>query len=231
VLLLKTARKGGLDGAISAECGRLWDSDREPTIARSAHSPALIRSALIGCNSGQGYRYPDRVGSRGGSVMAQKVIDVTLASITNTGTSHISPKGVINIQTVRAVDDEQVFQSENLYRRNDGQPMHPSGVQSLASGQSLTYGVTKRLTVSHFSEGESEGFNQMMIFDPDLMQDIVDLGSVSTVHYFGCFKRKVRFDELEGFQTIECLHNIAATADHNCRFTATYTINLASSSG
>ncbi|WP_405964242.1 hypothetical protein OG713_26940 [Streptomyces sp. NBC_00723] len=163
--------------------------------------------------------------------MAEKAIDVTLAAITNTGTHHVSPKGVINIQTVRAVDDEQVFQSENLYQRSDGQPMHPSGVKSLAPGQSLTYSVTKRLTISHFEE-ESEGhLNQMMIFDPDLAQDVVDLGSVDTVHYFGCFKRKVRFDEIDGFQTIDCLHNIAASADHDCRFKSTYTINLVSSSG
>ncbi|MEU9464992.1 MULTISPECIES: hypothetical protein [unclassified Streptomyces] len=163
--------------------------------------------------------------------MAEKTIDVTLASITNTGTSHISPKGVINIRTVRAVDDEQIFQSENLYQRDNGQPMHPSGVQSLAPGQSLTYSVTKRLTVSHFEEESSGHLNQMMIIDPDLTQDIVELGTVDTVHYFGCFKRKVRFDEIEGFQTIDCLHNIAALANHNCRFTANYTINLVSSSG
>ncbi|MFF5758903.1 hypothetical protein [Streptomyces longwoodensis] len=162
--------------------------------------------------------------------MAEKEIDVTLAAITNTGTDGISPKGVINICTVRAVDDEQVFQSENLYQRSNGQPMHPSGVQGLAPGGSLTYNVTKRLTVSHFEE-ESEGhLNQMMIFDPDLTQDVVDLGSINTVNYFGCFKRQVRFDEIEGFQTIDCLHNIAASG-HNCRFTATYTINLVSSFG
>ncbi|MFE4691503.1 hypothetical protein ACFRH6_15760 [Streptomyces sp. NPDC056749] len=162
--------------------------------------------------------------------MATKTIDVTLAAITNTGTDGISPEGVINIRTVRAVDDEQVFQSENLYQRSNGQPMHPSGVQGLAPGKSLTYNVTKRLAVSHFGEESAGHLNQMMIFDPDLTQDVVDLGSVDTVHYFGCFKRKVRFDEIEGFQEIDCLHN-TATSGHNCRFTATYTINLVSSSG
>ncbi|MET9368078.1 hypothetical protein ABZY00_09525 [Streptomyces griseoflavus] len=163
--------------------------------------------------------------------MAEKVIDVTLATITNTGTSRISPVGVISIRTVRAVDDEQVFQSQNLYQRSDGQPMHPSGVQSLASGQSLTYNTTRRLTVSHFGEESSGHLNQMMIFDPDLTQGVVELGTVDIVHYFGCFKRAVRFDEIEGFQAIECLHNIAAHPNHDCRFTANYTINLVFSSG
>ncbi|MEU1368640.1 hypothetical protein ABZ454_21220 [Streptomyces sp. NPDC005803] len=163
--------------------------------------------------------------------MATKTIDVTLAAITNTGASHVSPTGVINIRTVRAVDDEQVFQSENLYRRDSGQPIHPSGVQSIAPDQSLTYNVTKRLTVSDFGDESTGHLNQMMIFDPDLTQNIVDLGTVETVPYFGCFKRKVRFDEIEGFQEIDCLHNIAAVDGHDCRFTAQYTINLVSSSG
>lgn len=162
--------------------------------------------------------------------MAKKVIDVTLAAMTNTGTTRVSPKGVVNARTVRAVDDEQVFETENLYFRDDGQPMHSSGVQGLAPGESLTFGVTKRLTVSHFGEESVGHLNQMLIFDPDLTQDIVVSGTLHNRVYFGCFKRKVRFDELEGFQTISCPHN-AFLGDHECRFRIDYTINVASSSG
>jgi hypothetical protein len=55
--------------------------------------------------------------------------------------------------------------------------MHPSGATHVPPGQSLTYNVTKRLTVSHF-EQETEGhLNQMLIFSRDLTQDVVVLGT------------------------------------------------------
>lgn len=162
--------------------------------------------------------------------MTKKTVDVTLTTISNTGTNRISPMGVIIVRTVRAVDDEQIFQSETLYSRAEGEPMHPSGIQGLDPGESLTYNVTQRLSVSQFEEESTGHLNQMLILDPDLTQKIVELGTANTVRYFGCFKRKIRFDEIDGFQTIDCLHN-AFLGSHECRFTATYTVNLVSTSG
>ncbi|WP_159041279.1 hypothetical protein [Streptomyces sp. WM4235] len=162
--------------------------------------------------------------------MTRKTVDVTLASIANTGINRIGPMGVIVVRTVRAVDDEQVFQSGGLYARAEGEPMHPSGVQGLAPGESLTYNVTQRLAVSQFEEESVGHLNQMLILDPDLMQRIVESGTVTKVPYFGCSRRRIRFDDIDGFQAIDCLHN-ASFGTQECRFTASYTVNLISTSG
>ena len=68
--------------------------------------------------------------------MAAKTIDVTLATIQNVGPQNVSPNGVILCQRVRSVDDEQVFQSEALYQKSSGQPMHPNGATHIPPGQS-----------------------------------------------------------------------------------------------
>src|SRR4249920_878676 len=80
----------------------------------------------------------------GETFMATKTIDVTLAAIRNAGTENVSPKGAIQARIVRAVDDEQIFQSELLYFAQAGQPIHPSGATHIPPGQSLTYNVIKR---------------------------------------------------------------------------------------
>lgn len=163
--------------------------------------------------------------------MATKTIDVTLAVMRNPGTVGVSPKGVINARTVRAVEDEQIFQSETLYQRPDfGQPMHPSGATHIPPGQSLTYNVTKRLKVSHFAQETPGHLNQMLIFNRDLTDRVVVLGQIHEVVYQGNFNRKVRFDEIDGFSTVSCDYS-AFHGDVALKVVATYTVNLVSSSG
>lgn len=71
--------------------------------------------------------------------MATKTVDVTLASIQNKSPFGVSPTGAINVRTVRAIDDEEIYQNENLYLRLDREePMHPSGAKYIPAGQSLT---------------------------------------------------------------------------------------------
>ncbi|MBT2382440.1 hypothetical protein [Streptomyces sp. ISL-11] len=162
--------------------------------------------------------------------MAEKVIDVTLASMTNTGDTHVSPVGSIMTGTARAVDDEQVFDSGLLYDRKEGQPMHPSGVQRLLPGESVTLNTTKRLAVS-YPEVESEGhFKQMLLINADLAQKIAATGEVEIRPYFGCFMHKVLFNEIDGFETLDCHHSIFFEGK-KWSFTSTFTINLISSSG
>ncbi|MEG3627283.1 hypothetical protein [Streptomyces poriticola] len=162
--------------------------------------------------------------------MAEKIVDVTLAAITNVGATRVSPMGFIQVRTVRAVDDEQDFQRETLYSRERGEPLHPSGAQRLEPGNSLTYNVMRRLTVRHFGTESPGQLNQMLILAPDLTQDFVELGTVHTRVYFGCSRLKIRFGEIEGFQTVSCSHN-AFLGDQECKFRADYTVNLVSSSG
>src|SRR4051812_20920245 len=129
----------------------------------------------------------------------KKVLDVTFATMRNVGTRRASPQGFLRCAIVRAVDDEQVFQSELLYNVNEGQPMHPSGALSIPPGESLSYNVTKRLTINHYDQ-ETEGhLNQTLIFGYELKQRYVDLGQVKVKPYFGEFNKEVRFDEIDGF--------------------------------
>jgi hypothetical protein len=161
--------------------------------------------------------------------MATKTIDVTLAAIRNAGTGFVSPKGAIQARIVRAADDEQIFQSELLYNRQSG-PIHASGVTHIPPNEGLTYNVTTRLTVSHFEE-EAEGqLNQMLIFSRDLTADIVVDGVVDADRPFqGSFNRRVRFDEIDGFNTVSCDYNIFS-GDVTVKIIVTYTVNLVSSS-
>ena len=155
--------------------------------------------------------------------MAAKVVDVTLAAITNFGGRGVSPKGLIWATAVRAVDDGQEFQSEVLFHRNANQPLHPSGANGIQPGGSLTYNVTKRLTIHHFGDNETPTqLNQMLIFRTQLDQSTsVGVGSVGDIPYFGPFSLKVRFDDIAGFQTFDGLYN--TTDDHKIRIT--YTVN------
>ncbi|MEU1722511.1 hypothetical protein ACNF49_38765 [Actinomadura sp. ATCC 39365] len=161
--------------------------------------------------------------------MATKTIDVALASIHNVGTRSVAPKGALTARIVRAVDDEQTFEAESLYLHlNLEEPLHPSGATRIKPGESLTYNVTKRLTVSHF-EQETEGhLNQMLVFNQGLEEHIAFLNE--DLPYQGSFNRKVRFDEINGFQTIECDYH-AFTQDVDAKILVTYTVNLVSSSG
>jgi hypothetical protein len=164
--------------------------------------------------------------------MATKTIDVTLAAMRNAGTANVSPKGVIQARIVRSVDDEQTFQTESLYFRQAEEPMHPSGATHIPPGQSLTYNVTKRLTVSRF-EQEAEGqLNQMLIFGRDLTQDVVVSGTLRPdVPYQGSFNHKLRFDEIDGFNTVSVDYNAALDENVAHKVIVTYTVNLVSSSG
>ncbi|MGC5334750.1 hypothetical protein [Micromonospora sp. DT62] len=165
--------------------------------------------------------------------MATKTIDVTLAAMRNAGDNVVSPHGAISARTVRAVDDEQVFQSELLYwRPRSQQPMHPNGAVHIAPGESLTYNTTKRLTVSHF-EREAEGqLNQMLIFASDLTQDVVLLGQVHPdERYQGSFNRKLRFDEIDGLNVVSCDYNVVFGGGFWAKIIVTYVVNLVSSSG
>ena len=161
--------------------------------------------------------------------MATKTIDVTLAAIRNAGTGVVSPKGAIQARVVRAVDDEQVFQSELLYFRQSG-PIHPSGATNIRPNESLTYNVTARLTLAHFEEESANQLNQMLIFGRDLTEDLVVGGTVDADRpYQGSFNRKLRFDEIDEFNTVSCDYNIFS-GDVTVKIIATYTVNLVSSS-
>ena len=162
--------------------------------------------------------------------MATKTIDVTLAAIRSAGTAPASPKGGIQARTVRAVDDEQTFQSESLYFVQAGQPIHPSGATHIPPGQALTYNTTRRLTVSHFEE-EAEGqLNQMLIFSRDLTQDVVVNGILNPDQpYQGSFNRKLRFDEIDGFNTVSVDYNVIVGGDIVHKIIVTYTVNLIAS--
>lgn len=145
--------------------------------------------------------------------MATKTIDVTLATIRNVGRFAVGPKGVIRCAIARAVDDEQIFQVGLLYSRlRSEDPIHPSGARGILPGQSLSYNVTKRLTLNHFDQ-ETEGhLNQMLIFSRDLKEDlIVDHHLFPDRPYQGDFIRKVRFEEIDGFNIVTCGYQVIFT--------------------
>jgi hypothetical protein len=161
--------------------------------------------------------------------MATKIIDVTLASIENVGNVNVAPKGVIGCMIIRSIDDKQIFQSENLYFRQTNQPMHPSGATHIPPGESLSYNVMRRLTLTHF-EQEAEGqLNQSLMFATDMTQDLVVSGNVHVEHYQDSFNFKVRFDEIDGFNIVTCDYK-AFTNDLEAKIIVTYTVNLVSSS-
>ena len=144
--------------------------------------------------------------------MAAKIIDVSVATIRNTGSQRVSPLGFIFGRTVRAVDDEQVFQSEVIY----------AGATGILPGQSLTVGVKKRLTIVHFDQ-ESEGrVNQMLVFHADLKQRHIVLGSNEERPYSGPGNFKVQFNDIAGFQRFSVPY--IATADH--KIEVVYTLDL-----
>lgn len=147
--------------------------------------------------------------------MATKVIDVSVATIRNYGSKYVSPKGIILSRIVRAVDDEQIFQSEILF----------DGGVGLQPGQSVTVGVYKRLTVHHFDPQESQGLNQMLVFHEDLKQRHVVLGAGEDLPYFGPYNFRVRFDEITGFHTFPVPYN--TTEGHKIEIV--YTVNLVAS--
>ena len=147
----------------------------------------------------------------------------------NVGDGSVSPKGAIQARVVRAVDDEQIFQSELLYGRQSG-PIHPSGATHIPPDEGLTYNVTTRLTVSHFDEEAPGQLNQMLIFSRDLTEDVVVDGTIDPDQpYQGSFNRKVRFDEIDGFNTVSCDYNVF-DGDVAVKLIVTYTVNLVSSS-
>ncbi|PHA57880.1 hypothetical protein COF07_12245 [Bacillus wiedmannii] len=148
--------------------------------------------------------------------MATKVIDVAVATIRNTGSTRVSPKGFISGWIVRAANDEQVFEGEILY---DG------AMDTLPPGQSMTVGIIKRLTVHQFDPQVSLGDKQMLVFHAELTQRYVDLGSIDDEPYFGPYNFKVYFDDIDGFQTFSVPYN--TTKGH--KIEVVYTVNLVSS--
>jgi hypothetical protein len=162
----------------------------------------------------------------GEGVMATKTIDVTLETIRNASTFSVAPKGAINARTVRAVDDEQIFQSENLYLHLDsGGPIHPGGATHIPPGQTLAFNVTKRLKVSHFGVESVGHLNQMLIFQRDLTERLVAAGQGHDASYQGNFNHKVRFDEINEFQTISVDYR-AIHFDVTAKIIVTYAVNL-----
>ena len=161
--------------------------------------------------------------------MAEKIIDVTLASITNTGMRSISPYGGISAQSVRVKDEQQIFQSGLLYYKEAGKPIHESGALSLKPGKSLTYNSTQRLSISHFDAEESGGPNQMLVIHSDLWQHMVTTGGSNETFYFAG-RKKVFFIDLEGFFDFPWSYR-AQYEDDERKFEAAFTVNLISSSG
>jgi hypothetical protein len=159
--------------------------------------------------------------------MATKTIAVTLASIQNTGTINISPRGIIQCATVRAVDDQQVFQRGTLYFREQGErpvPMHPSGAEFILPGESLSYNVMEQLNVSQFDEQNEEHLDQMLLLFAELTQHVVVNGNLRTEPYFGDGFKHVPFDDIDGFNIVTCFFNTAT--EDIARFTVTYTVSL-----
>ncbi|MFF7438178.1 hypothetical protein [Streptomyces sp. NPDC008122] len=161
--------------------------------------------------------------------MAEKTIDVTLASITNTGTRSVSPYGGISAQSVRVKDEEQIFQSGFLYYVEAGKPIHESGALSIKPGNSLTYNSTQRLTISHFDAEEVGGLNQMLMIYSSLQQHMVTIGGSNETYYFAG-RKKIFFVDLEGFFDFPWSYR-AQYEDDERTFEANYTVNLVSSSG
>jgi len=105
--------------------------------------------------------------------------------------------------------------------------MHPSGAFGIRPGASLSFNVTKQLTVKGDEDGDGQP-DEMLVFDYDLEESGDEI-------YQGSFKRKVRFDEIDGFKTVTCDYNargfvvVAGVGPrHVCQILATYTINLIS---
>lgn len=164
--------------------------------------------------------------------MATKTIDVTLATMRNVGPAGVAPKGGLSAAIVRAVNDEQVFNAELLYSRDEGQKMHPNGALFLPPDHSFTYNITKRLTVSQFDTETDDNLNQMLIFDEHLTEDIKD--SNAHVHldqkYSGYLKRPVSFDEINGFNTVTCTYSVDHLGEVAAKIIVAYTVSLVSSS-
>jgi hypothetical protein len=142
-----------------------------------------------------------------------KTIDVTFATMRNVGPVGVSPKGVIWGQTVRAVSDEEIHQSEVLYSRlQPGQPMHPSGATNIQPGQALSFNVTKRLTVHS---------DEMLMFSRDLKESEDEI-------YQGSFNRKVRFEEIEGITTVSCDYRVVHGGQETRKIVVDFIVNLIS---
>jgi hypothetical protein len=148
-----------------------------------------------------------------------KTIDVTLASMRNAGDLPVSPKGVIRAAITRAANDEDIREVEALYNRQPGQPMHPSGATGISPGKSLTFNVTKRLTVKGDEDGDGHP-DEMLVFSRDLEESELE-------KYQGSFNRKVLFDEIDGFTTVSCDYNVI-NGGITKQIIATYTVNLIS---
>jgi hypothetical protein len=162
------------------------------------------------------------------TIMPDKTIDVTLATIRNVGPKKVSPDGVILCQRVRSVDDEQVFQSEALYQKSSGQPMHPNGATHIPPGESLSYNVTKRLTLHYGDPGEVPHLDEMLLFRTDLTQSLVDdLGTLHpTEPYQGDSFHKVRFDDITGFHTVVVNSNVNFGGEFTHKINLEFTVTL-----
>ncbi|GGU16965.1 hypothetical protein [Streptomyces lateritius] len=161
--------------------------------------------------------------------MAEKIIDVTLASITNTGNRSVSPYGGISARSVRVKDEEHTLQSGLLYNVDAGQPIHDSGALSIKPGKSLTYNSTVRLSISAFEVSETSNLNQMLMIDSSLWQHMVIKGGSNETYYFAG-RKKVFFIDLEGFFDFPWSYR-AQYQDDVRTFEANFTVNLISSSG
>ncbi|MFJ7686024.1 hypothetical protein [Peribacillus butanolivorans] len=111
------------------------------------------------------------------------------------------------------MNDEEVHQVELLYLRLESeQPMHPSGATHISPGQSLSFNVTKRLTVNP---------NEMLMFDYDLTESDLEI-------YQGSFNSKVRYNEIDGFTTVSCDYEVIDGGEFTRKIIVNYTVNLIS---
>ena len=141
-----------------------------------------------------------------------KTIDVTLATMKNEGQFNASPIGVINSQIVRAVDDEEIHQTQPLYLRlRREEPMVPGGPRFIIPGNSLTFNVTRRFTINP---------DEMLMF----FQDLTELEG----QIYNPSRRKVRFGEIDGFNTVSCDYAVIGGGEFILKIIATYTVSLVS---
>jgi len=106
--------------------------------------------------------------------------------------------------------------------------MHPSGATFIAPGQSLSYDVTKRLTISRF-EKETEGqLNEALGLQANLTQRVVDSGTLFPAEqYQGPHMRILQFQELaeiDGSITVTLQYNVVFNGEFSHKIGVDFTV-------
>src|SRR5262245_12413759 len=111
----------------------------------------------------------------------------------------------------------------------ESKPKRQGALIKYPPGQSLSYNVTKRLTVHHYDQ-ETEGhLNEMLMFDRELTQKVVTAtGRVENERYQGSFNRKLRYEEIDGFNTVSCNYEVLVEGEVKANIVVIFTVSLIS---